>query len=83
MHPPSMATTEADSSSTTGNFEEVSSILNKKCQSATEVPIEKRSVPPELVLHEAVRVEEKEELRVPQDVAEEKPRRPSSPGSNE
>jgi hypothetical protein len=78
-----MAPTEADRSSTTRTFEEVSSSLNKKRQPATEVPMEKRSVPPERVRHEAVRVEEKEELRVPQDVAEEKPRRPNPPGSNE
>ena len=78
-----MASTEADSSSTTGTFEEVSSSLNQKRQPATEVPMEKRSVPPERVLHEAVRVEEKEELRVPQDVAEENPRQPNPPGSSE
>jgi hypothetical protein len=45
--------------------------------------MENRSVPPERVRHEPVRVEEKEELRVPQDVAEKKPRRPNPPGSNE
>jgi hypothetical protein len=74
MHPPSMASTEADSSSTTRTFEEVSSSLNQKRQPPTKVPMENLSVPTERVRHEPVHVEEKEEPRVPQDVAEEKPR---------
>ena len=74
MHPPSMASTEADSSSTTRTFEEVSSSLNQKRQPPTEVPMENLSVPTERVRHEPVHVEEKEEPRIPQDVAEEKHR---------
>ena len=82
MHPPSMASTEADSSSTARTFEEMTASLNQKLQPSTEVPVE-RSVPSESVRHEPVYIEEKEEPRVPQHVAEEKPGRPDPPGSKE
>jgi len=58
MHPPSMVSSEVDSSSTARTYEELTTSVNQKRQPATEIPVE-RADQSESVRHEPLHVEEK------------------------